>query len=64
MNKKLIKDIFLGEIGVGLLLIIIQLMIGFKYDGNIFQIIGYNIFTLLGLANIIDGVKKIKKDKK
>lgn len=61
MNTQKIKKIILGEIGAGVLLIIIQFIVGFNFDGNIFYIIGYNFIFLLGIASIIDGIRKLKK---
>lgn len=61
MNTQKIKKIILGEIGAGVLLIIIQFIVGFNFDGDIFYIIGYNFIFLLGIASIIDGIRKLKK---
>ena len=61
MNTQKIKKIILGEIGAGILLIIIQFIVGFNFDGDVFYIIGYNFIFLLGIASIIDGIRKFKK---
>ena len=61
MNTQKIKKIILGEIGAGVLLMIIQFIVGFNFDGDIFYIIGYNFIFLLGIASIIDGIRKLKK---
>ena len=56
-----IKQILLGEIGAGLLLIIIQLIIGFDFNGSIAYILGKNIAAVFGIVSIIDGIRKLKK---
>lgn len=59
MKKFDMKKILLGEIGAGILLIIIQFVIGFNFEGNIAYILGSNIAAIFGIICIIDGIRKL-----
>lgn len=61
MKINTIKEVLLGEIGAGILLIIIQFAIGFNFEGHIMYILGSNFVALFGIASIIDGIRKLKK---
>lgn len=63
MNKDLIKKIFLGEIGAGILLLIIQFIVGFEISKNIPYSIGRNFIAVFGIISIIIGIRKIKKER-
>lgn len=58
-NKINIRNVLCSEIGAGILLIIIQFLIGFNLEGNIFYILGSNFIALFGIASIIDGIRKL-----
>ncbi len=65
MKKQKIKEALLGEIGAGILLIILNFVIvGFNFSGEFFQILGHNILLLFGIACIIDGIRNKKIHKK
>ena len=59
--KEKIKKILLGEIGAGILLIIIQLVIGVKITDSIPRTLGANILLIAGILAIIDGIRKYIK---
>jgi len=63
MKQNILKEIFLGEFGAGILLIIIQLIIGVHIKKNIPYTLGCNFIALIGIACIIDGIRRIKGDK-
>lgn len=63
MKKEKIKEIINGPIGAGILLIIIQLLVGIKTEGEFFFLLGYHFVGIAGICSIIDGIIKIKKSK-
>lgn len=60
-NLKFVSQFLLGEVGAGLVLIIIQFITGFDFAGNLFYVLGRNFFATLGVASIFDGIRKIDK---
>lgn len=59
--KEKFKKILFGEIGAGILLIIIQLIIGIKIADSIPRTLGANILLIAGILSITDGIRKYIK---
>lgn len=57
-------EIINGPIGVGIVLIIIQLLIGIELKGEFFYLLGYHLVGIAGVCSIIDGIIKIRKKSK
>lgn len=57
------KKFLLGPFGAGILLIIIQFMVGIETKGSIPYLIGANLVLTAGLVSIIDSMIALKKGK-
>lgn len=58
--KEKTKKFLLGEGGAGIMLIIIQIIVGIKTEGSFGYLIGANISLIAGILSIIDGLRKLK----